>query len=49
MEVRALLAEMLPRIDGIETAGPAQLLRANFIGGLKNFPIRYSVRSGASR
>jgi hypothetical protein len=43
MEIRALFAELIPRLRAIEPAGPAQLSRAIFVGGHKHLPIRYEV------
>jgi cytochrome P450 len=39
-ELRVLLEELLPRIEGIEPAGPAERLRSNFISGIKHLPVR---------
>ncbi len=43
MEVRALFAELIPRLRSIEAAGPAELSRSIFVGGHKHLPIRYEV------
>jgi cytochrome P450 len=43
MEIRALFAELIPRLRSIEPAGPAQLSRAIFVGGHKHLPIRYEL------
>jgi cytochrome P450 len=43
MEIRALLAELIPRLRGIEPAGPAELTRSTFVGGHKHLPIRYEI------
>jgi cytochrome P450 len=43
MEIRALFAELIPRLRSIEPAGPAQLSRSNFVGGHKHVPIRYEI------
>jgi cytochrome P450 len=40
MEIKALFAELLPRIQAIEVAGEAKNTRANFVSGLKSLPIR---------
>lgn len=44
MEIRALFAELLPRLDAIELAGEPKLSVANFVSGLKSLPIRYRMR-----
>jgi cytochrome P450 len=44
MEIRALFAELLPRLDEIELAGEPKLSVANFVSGLKAMPIRYRMR-----
>jgi len=41
MEIRAILAELLPRLTHIETAGEAPLSATTFVNGLKKLPIRY--------
>jgi cytochrome P450 len=44
MEINSLYTELLPRLDSIELAGPAELSATVFVGGLKHLPIRYSLR-----
>lgn len=44
MELRALFAELLPRLDSIELAGEPKNSVANFVSGLKTLPIRYAMR-----
>lgn len=43
MEIRALLAELVPRLRSVELAGEPQLSSGYFVGGLKHLPIRYEV------
>jgi cytochrome P450 len=43
MEIRALFAELIPRLRSIEPAGPAELSRSYFVGGHKHLPIRYQL------
>lgn len=43
MEIKALLTELLPRLESVELAGEPQLMKTLFVGGLKHLPIRYSV------
>lgn len=40
-EVRALFAELIPRIKHIELAGDPVFTPATFVSGLKRLPIRY--------
>jgi cytochrome P450 len=47
MELRALLTELIPRLDHVELAGEPALMKTLFVGGLKRLPIRYSVREAA--
>ena len=44
MEIRALLRELLNRVDQIELAGEPRYTQSNFVGGLKNLPIRYRMK-----
>jgi len=43
MEIRALFAELVPRLRRIEPAGPPELSRAIFVGGHKHLPVRYEL------
>jgi cytochrome P450 len=43
MEIRALFAELIPRLRWIEPAGPPELSRSIFVGGHKHLPIRYAL------
>jgi cytochrome P450 len=43
MEIRAFLAELLPRLTAIEIAGPPRLTEAIFVSGLKSFEVNYSI------
>jgi len=45
METRALFAELLPCLESIELAGPAEWTATTFVGGLKHLPIRYSLKT----
>ena len=42
-EVRALFAELIPRIKHIELAGDPVFTPATFVSGLKRLPIRYEL------
>jgi cytochrome P450 len=44
LETRALFAELLPRLESIEQAGPATSSATVFVGGLKTLPVRYKIR-----
>jgi len=43
MEIRALFAELIPRLRWIEPAGEPQLSRSTFVGGHKHVPVRYEL------
>lgn len=40
LEVRVLFQELAKRIRAIEPAGPHRFLRSNFVGGIKELPVR---------
>lgn len=44
MEIRALFAELLPRLEVIELAGEPKNSIANFVSGLKTLPVRYKIK-----
>jgi cytochrome P450 len=44
LELKALFAELLSRVDDVELAGTPEWLATTFVGGLKHLPIRYRVR-----
>ena len=43
MEIRALFAELLPRLDEVELTGVPKNTRSAFVSGLKALPIRYKM------
>lgn len=43
MELKALYAELIPRLRSVELAGEPKLMKTIFVGGLKRLPIRYEV------
>ncbi len=43
MEIKALLAEILPRLRSIELAGEPAEMHTLFVGGLKRLPIAYAI------
>lgn len=44
MEVRALFAELLARVESVELDGDPAWIRSGFVQGLKSLPIRYRMR-----
>jgi cytochrome P450 len=44
IEIRALFAELLPRLESIELAGRPEWTAATLAGGLKHLPVRYKLR-----
>lgn len=44
LEVTVLFQELAKRISHIEAAGPHQFLRSNFVGGIKELPVKVSCR-----
>ena len=46
MEIKALYAELLPRLRHVELDGEAKYMSTLFVGGPKRLPIRYEVASG---
>lgn len=44
LEIGALFAELLPRLDEIALDGEPRNTRANFVSGLKTLPVRYRMR-----
>ena len=44
LEIRLLMAELLPRLKSIELAGEPKNSVANFVSGRKTLPIRYTMR-----
>jgi cholest-4-en-3-one 26-monooxygenase len=42
MELRLIFREILERMPDMAMAGDPQILRSNFIGGIKHLPIKYS-------
>ena len=44
MEIKVFFEELLPRLEWIEPAGPAEGTATTFVGGLKRLPIRYALR-----
>ncbi len=43
LEVRVLFQELAKRIRAVEPAGDQRFLRSNFVGGIKNLPVRVTL------
>jgi cytochrome P450 len=43
-EVRTMLPKLLERVASIELAGEPEWAEANFVGGVKHLPVRYTLR-----
>jgi cytochrome P450 len=46
IEMKALFAELLPRIEQIQLDGEPEYVRAYWVTGLKKLPIRYTLSAG---
>lgn len=44
MELRIMLEELLPRVESLELTGVRKVVQTNFVGGLKNRPMRIVLR-----
>jgi len=44
LELRAVFAQLLPRLEHCELTGEPDRLRSSFVGGMKRLPIRYKLR-----
>lgn len=44
MEIRVFFRELLPRLESIELTDDAAHCVSNFVGGVKNLPVRYSIQ-----
>ncbi len=49
LELEIIFGEVLRRMPDIAAAGPAEMLRSNFIGGVKHLPVTYSPGSRRHR
>ncbi len=43
MELRLIFTELVTRLAPIELDGPVEMLRSNFVGGIKHMPVRWAV------
>lgn len=48
MEIRVLLAELIPRLESIELDGQPERLASSFVGGVKHLPIRCAIRPASA-
>ena len=44
MELRLIFTELVTRTPGMELDGPVEMLRSNFIGGIKHMPVRWDTQ-----
>jgi cholest-4-en-3-one 26-monooxygenase len=44
LELSAILAEVVRRLDTLELAGSIERVRSNFVGGIKRMPVRFRMR-----
>jgi cholest-4-en-3-one 26-monooxygenase len=44
MELRLIFTELVTRVPGIQLDGPVEVLRSNFVGGIKRMPVRWDER-----
>ena len=45
MELRLIFTELITRLARIELDGPVEMLRSNFVGGIKRMPVRWKARA----
>jgi cytochrome P450 len=43
METQAIFAELVPRLEHVELAGPVEGVHSTFVSGLKQLPLRYRL------
>ena len=43
LEIRILFEELLPRLGSIEKTGDIEIMRSNFVHGIKKFPVRVTT------
>jgi cytochrome P450 len=48
METQAIFAELLPRLEQAEIAGPVTGVHSTFVSGLKRLPMRYRLSENAT-
>ncbi|KOU59843.1 cytochrome P450 [Streptomyces sp. MMG1533] len=42
-ELRIMLEELLPRLESVQVVGERRIVRTNFLGGLRNLPVRLTL------
>jgi cholest-4-en-3-one 26-monooxygenase len=45
LELRLLLHEVATRLGGLALDGPVEILRSNFVAGIKHLPVRWTARA----
>ncbi len=48
LELRLIFTELVTRMPGMELDGPVEMLRSNFVGGIKHMPIRWDRRQATA-
>jgi len=48
MELRLIFTELVTRMPAVEFDGPVEMLRSNFVGGIKHMPIRWDPRQASA-
>jgi cholest-4-en-3-one 26-monooxygenase len=43
-QIRAVMHQLVDRMDNLELAGPARRLRSDFVNGIKELPLRFTPR-----
>ncbi len=49
VQMRALVGEVVARLEGLELVGPAERLQSNFQNGIKHLPVRWRPGSRSTR
>jgi cytochrome P450 len=49
MEIERAFRALLPRLETVELAGPAEMTHTTFVGGIKHLPIRYRLKEKGNR
>jgi cholest-4-en-3-one 26-monooxygenase len=44
MELRLIFTQLVTRMPKLEFDGPVEMLRSNFVGGIKHMPVRWDPR-----
>ena len=44
-QIRAIMRQLVDRVDDVELAGPVRRLRSDFVNGVKHMPIRFTRRN----